>query len=315
MAAFEIGGTCVAPATRGKGLLEVPGTAVRMPFTVVNGSGEGPAVLFTGGVHGGEYPGIEAAMRLARELDPAVVRGVVVVIHPVSLPSFHARLQYLVPQDGKNLNRQFPGNALGTVSQRMAHAVMEVARRMDAWVDLHGGDIHEALVPFSIYSEVADAKVAATSRAMAHVYGIDYVVASDSVKGGTYSAAAAAGIPCILAEAGQVGRLDEESVQIHLRGCRNVLRRLGSLPGEPEPVAPVRPLTRFAWRFAGEDGCWYPSVALGDDVEEGQPVGVVRDYFGETLREYLAPATGVVLFLVTSLAMNAGDPLLAVGAQ
>jgi len=189
-----------------------------------------------------------------------------------------------------------------------------VARSVDAWVDLHGGDIHEALVPFTIYSDVAEPDVVARSRAMAAAYGIPNVIASASVKGGTYSAAAAAGVPAILAEAGQVGRLDEDCVAIHLKGCRNVLRSLGVLPGEPEPVEPVRALSRFEWRFAGQSGCWYPSVALGDTVEEGQPVGRVRDYFGETLQEYVAPASGIVLFLVTSLAMNEGDPLLAVGA-
>jgi predicted deacylase len=315
LSGFELSGVEVPGSTKASGFLDVPGTPVRMPFTAIAGTDGGPAALITGGVHGGEYPGIEAAMRLARELEPGQLRGTVVIIHPVSPPAFHARQQYVVPHDGKNLNRQFPGKALGTVSERMAWTVMEVARRVDAWVDLHGGDIHEALVPFTIYSDVADREVVAASRSMADVYGIHNVIASASVKGGTYSAAAAAGIPCILAEAGQVGQLDEDSVAVHLRGCRNVLRHLGCLRGKPDPVGPVRALRRFEWRFAEEDGCWYPSVGLGAQVQEGQPVGVVRDYFGNTLREYHAPTTGVVLFLVTSLAMNAGDPLLAVGAE
>jgi len=311
---FQVGAIEVSASTKASGFLDVPGTQVRMPITVIAGT-DGPTVLITGGVHGGEYAGIEAAMRLARELRPEGLRGTVVIIHPVSLPAFHARQQYVVPHDGKNLNRQFPGKAVGTVSERMAWAVMQVARRVDAWVDLHGGDIHEALVPFTIYSDVADREVVAASRSMADVYGIEYVVASASVKGGTYSAAAAAGIPCILAEAGQVGQLDEESVAVHLRGCRNVLHHLGCLDGEPDPVGPVRALRRFEWRFAGEDGCWYPAVHLGAEVQEGQPVGEVRDYFGNVLREYRAPTAGIVLFLVTSLAMNEGDPLLAVGAE
>jgi len=312
---FHLGETHAPTCSRAFGYLDVPGTAVRMPFTVVRGVEDGPLVLVTGGVHGGEYPGIEAAMRLGRQLEPELVRGTVVTVHPVSLPAFHARQQYVVPHDGKNLNRQFPGKARGTVSERMAWTLMEVARRANAWVDLHGGDIHEALVPFTIYSDVADQEVVAASRSMADVYGIENVIASASVKGGTYSAAAAEGISCILAEAGQVGRLDEESVAVHLHGCRNVLRHLGCLPGEPDAVGPVRALRRFEWRFAGEDGCWYPSVRLADEVEEGQPVGVVRDYFGNILREYHAPTAGIVLFLVTSLAMNEGDPLLAVGAE
>lgn len=314
MREFEIGDIRISGGKRASGYLDVPGAAARMPFTVVNGAEPGPTVLITGGVHGGEYPGIEAAMRLAQELRPEEVHGTVVVISPVSLSAFHARQQYVVPEDGKNLNRQFPGKALGTVSERMAWLVMGLARRVDAWVDLHGGDIHEALVPFTIYSDVGDEDVVAASSAMAWAYGIENVIASASVKGGTYSAASAAGVPCILAEAGQVGQLDEESVTVHVRGCHNVLSHLGCLADAPHPVGPVRVLRRFEWRFAEAAGCWYPLVGLGDEVQEGQPLGEVRDYFGTTLQECLAPTAGLVLFLVTSLAMNAGDPLLAVGA-
>ena len=305
----------VPQGAKESGFLEVPGTGVRMPLTVANGVQDGPRVLFTGGVHGGEYPGIEAVIRLARALDPRELRGTVVLVHLVSLPAFHARQQYVVPQDGKNLNRQFPGKAMGTVTERMAHVLMsEIAQRMDAWVDLHGGDIHEALVPFTIYSDVAEERVVSASRAMAEVYGIEYVVASASVKGGTYSAAANAGVPCILAEAGQLAQLDEAIVGIHLRGCRNVLKHLGCLSGDPEPVRRIQLLRSFDWLFSGQTACWYPAVEVGQRVEEGHVAGVVRDYFGATLEEYRAPATGVVLFLVTSLAINQGDPLLAVGA-
>lgn len=276
MTAFQVGRVSARRGTRATGYLTVPGASVRMPITLVHGRRDGPRLLVTGGVHGGEYPGIEAAIRLARTLNPDELRGTVVLVHPVSPLAFHARRQYVVPEDGKNLNRQFPGKIPGTVTERMAWVLMtEIAERMDAWVDLHGGDIHEALVPFCIYSDAADPDVVAASRAMAEVYGIEYVVVSAKVEGGTYAAAGAARIPCILAEAGQVGQLDEESVRTHLRGCHNVLRQLGCLPGDPDEVAQIRTLSTFAWRYAGEDGCWYPSVKLGEWVEAGQPVGEI----------------------------------------
>lgn len=212
---FRVGELVAAQGEKVTGFLSVPGTTVRMPMTLVHGAEPGPSVLITGGVHGGEYPGIEAAIRLAADLDPGHVRGRVVVIHIVSPLAFHARQQYVVPQDNKNPNRQFPGNARGTVTERMAHAIMsEVVPQVDAWVDLHGGDIHEALVPFTIYSDAAAPEVVAKSRALAEVYGIEYVVASNSVAGGTYGAAAAVEVPCILTEAGQVGQLDEENTLI-----------------------------------------------------------------------------------------------------
>lgn len=313
---YQVGSMTAKPGTKGAGFLEVPGTSVQMPMTVVNGGEPGPGVLITGGVHGGEYPPIEAAIRLARDLDPTRVCGQVVVIPIVNPLAFQARQQYLVPQDGKNLNRQFPGNASGTYSERMAYTIMtELVSKVDAWVDLHGGDIHEALVPFTIYSDSAAADVVSRSKTLAEVYGIEYVVASNSVKGATYGASAAAGVPCILAEAGQVGQLDEENTQIHLKGCWNVLRHLGVLPGDPDPVAPIKLLQNFSWLRAEQAGCWYPSSKIGDIVQAGQPVGVIKNYFGDSLAECHAPAAGAVLFLVTSLAVNEEDPLIGVGVE
>jgi predicted deacylase len=314
--AFVVAGLSAGAGAKVTGFIPVEGTSVQMPTTVVNGVEPGPTVLVTGGVHGGEYPGIQAAITLAGELDPARVRGQVIVVHIVSPLAFHARQQYVVPQDGKNLNRQFPGSKLGTVTERIAHTIMtEVASKATAWVDLHGGDIHEALVPFTIVSQGAAPAVRDAAWRMAEVYGIPYVVASDSVAGGTYGAAAAAGIPCILTEAGQCGQLDDADTQIHLRGLRNVLKLLGVIPGQPEPVAPVHKLEHFPWVRAGQAGCWYPAVKVGEQVAAGAPVGEIRDYFGKVLEAYTAPAAGVVMFVVTSLAINVDDPLVAIGAE
>src|SRR3712207_6962001 len=48
-------------------------------------------------------------------------------------------------------NRVFPGNPNGSYSEQMVHALVhEFVAHADAWLDLHGGDIPEALVPFGI---------------------------------------------------------------------------------------------------------------------------------------------------------------------
>jgi predicted deacylase len=296
-----------------RGLVPVPGTSIQLPITVAHGAEPGPTLLVTGGIHGGEYPGIEAAIGLACALDPADMRGSAIVVAVASPTAFQARMQYRVPEDGLNLNRQFPGSASGTVSQRLAAFIMtELAPRADAWVDMHGGDIHEDLEPFTIYS--AAPAVRARAARLAEVYGIRYLLESDSVRGATYGAAAAAGIPCILTEAGDVGQLDQECVEVHGRGLRNVLCELGILPGAPAPIGPTVLLRNNHWMTSEHTGCWYPAVQAGEQVTKGQPLGELRDYFGETLARVVAPADGVVLFRVTSLAIDAGDPLLAIGA-
>src|SRR5258708_35482395 len=160
-----MGGSGAEGGAKGRGFLVVPNTAVQIPIGVVNGAQEGPTLMVTAGIHGGEYPCIEAGIRFGREVDAAQVCGQILVSAPVSVNSFQARQAFVVPEDGKNLNRVFPGKATGTIAEQMAHTLMtEVVPHANAWVDLHGGDIPEALVPFSGIHEAKDPKVTDQSR-------------------------------------------------------------------------------------------------------------------------------------------------------
>jgi len=82
--------------------LEVSGTDVRMPVTVVCGVNDGATLLVTAEIHGGEYPSIEAAIRFAAELRPEDVSGRLIVLPLVSPEAFHARRQYVLsPRTGR----------------------------------------------------------------------------------------------------------------------------------------------------------------------------------------------------------------------
>jgi len=311
---LRVGDLTAPPRSKATGFLEVRGTTVRMPVTLVNGGGQGPTLLITAGIHGGEYPSIEATIRLAASLDPTEVSGQIILVPLVSPEAFHARTPYLCPADGKNVNRQFPGTALGTVSERIAHTVVaQAAKQADAWIDMHGGDIHEALVPVVGYLDEGDPGVQQRARAMAETFGIEHVIHPTDLPGTSFKTAVALRIPCIIAEAGQCGRLDEESVRILVRGCTNVARRLGILAGASDPPRLLTVFGSYPWIHAAHSGCWYPSVTVGEKLHCGQLVGVIKDYFGNPVAEYRAPADGMVLLLATSFAMNAGDPVFGLG--
>jgi len=314
---IRVGEVTAARGQRARGLIQAGvGTAakVEIPVVVINGTRPGKTVCITGGVHGAEYPGIEAAIRLSRSLTPDAVRGAVIVVPIVSVPSFQRRTIYVSPLDGKNINRFFPGNPAGTITEVVAATLFkEAVGQADALIDLHGGDMVEALIPFTIYYQTGQAPVDEVSRKMAEVYGIELVLRSVAMRGGSYQAAAVMGKPAILAEAGGQGILDEPSVQIHVRGVTNVLRSLGVLEGVPEvPRKPVE-LPQSAWLSADDGGMFYPAVKVGQQVEKGQVVGEFRDWFGDRLRTVESPAKGVILFLVTSPAISKGDPILSVG--
>jgi predicted deacylase len=291
---------------------------IELPCFEATGARDGPHLCLLGGVHGGEYSSIAAVVRFMQALDTSGLSGRVMAVPIVSMSSFRARTAFVVPEDGKNLNRCFPGSRDGTFADALAwHVFHELIEPSDALIDLHGGDMVEALEPFAIYDE---SPVEDRARALALAFGLPYVVRSATadapVSGTTSSAAAAAGIPAVIAEAGGCGLLDEDAVQLHLRGLANALRRLGMLPGMPSPPGPgMRSVGRFVWLHARRAGWWEPDVRAGDERPAGSCLGTVRDLFGDVVERIEAPEEGVVLFLTSSPAVAAGGLLLGLGAD
>jgi predicted deacylase len=132
----------------------------------------------------------------------------------------------------------------------------------------------------------------------------------------TSSAAARAGIPAIIAEAGGRGQLEEDAVRLLVQGLRNALRSVGMLPG---PVRPPRPDMRFVgsfvWLRCRDAGWWEATVGAGDEVAEGALLGRVLNLFGDVQEEITAPRDGVVLFLTTSASVGRDGLLLGLGAE
>ncbi|MCE5196131.1 MAG: succinylglutamate desuccinylase/aspartoacylase family protein [Negativicutes bacterium] len=310
---FKVANLSVEQGKKIQGFLKVYNSEVEMPITLINGAKPGKTVVITGGTHGGEYPGVETAIRLASQLNPDEVSGRIAIVHPVNVRAFLAKTQYVGPDDGKNLNRLFPGKATGTFSERIAYTITsELFSQADFYMDLHGGDIHEALVPFVLYSVAAKADVQKISEEAAAAMGIKYVVGSMSVTG-SFGSAAVSGIPGFLAEIGQCGLWSEEEVLVYLKGVKNVLRYLRVLSGEPKNLGSTVILPKMIGSAAEQTGCWYPAVKPGDLVVKGQKLGEIRDYFTNTLGEYFASQDATVLYVISSLAINIGDPIVAIG--
>ena len=309
-----VGPVQAAPGTRATGYvgLDVGGSTVAIPIVLVNGTRPGPRVAVTAGLHGCEYVSIAALRQVANGLDPADVSGCLVAVLVANPTAFAARSIYLNPLDGRNLNRAFPGRAAGTASERIANwIVREVMTGSDAFVDMHCGDMNEALVPFNKIEETGDPAIDDVARAMAAAYGLDYLVVGP-LPGSATTTATALGIPAVLGEVGGQGLWPAADVARHADGLRRVLGavELRSSAGDP-PAPAMRRFDSDIWLRSDVAGFWHVAVRPGDAVRAGQPVGEVQDPFGVVLQAVTAPADGTVLFIVSSLAMNAGDPLLA----
>ena len=297
--------------------LELAGYQV--PVVELTGAGDGPRLTVLAGVHGCEYAPMAAVRRWTRALAERDLRGSVRAVPVLNLPAFRARTPFVVPGDGKNLNRCFPGDPAGTVAQRLAHdAFTQLIVGSDALIDAHAGDMVEALEPFALYDAGASE---ARARELAEAYGLGYVIRQepgpDRVVGGTTSAAAAdIGIPAIIAESGQCGLVEPAAVDRHVRGLDRVLALLG-MAGDPAPGPPPAPtyLRRFLWLYATSAGWWEPAVRTGEPVAEGQLLGTVSTLDGaQVLQTLPAPSAGVPMFITSSPAVAAEGLLLGLGA-
>ena len=288
------------------------GNAVDIPYLEVTGAAPGPRLTVIAGIHGTEYASIEAVRTFAGGLDPATIAGQVTAVPVVNLPAFWARSPFVMPADGKNLNRSFPGDPAGGYTERYAHHVFRrFIAGSDYLLDLHAGDLPEALEPFALYEE---SPVETAARDLARAYGLRHVVrqsrAERTVGGSTSAAAADAGIPAITAESGQNGLVEPGAVDRHLTGLANVMRHLGLLKGEPSPAPPPCEHQGWHWIRTPVAGWWASAVPVGAQVAEGQLLGTVSALTGEQLHEVRAPAAGVPLFLTSSPAVLADGLLL-----
>jgi len=138
-----------------------------------------------------------------------------------------------------------------------------------------------------------------------------------TVAGSTSAAAAEAGIPAIIAEAGGCGLVEEHAVRLHVAGLNRVLAALGMTdlgPAGATELAEPTYLRHSIWPRCRQAGWWEPAVRPGDRVAQGQLLGTISSLDGATVLETItAQAAGVIMFLTSSPAVTADGLLLGLG--
>lgn len=297
------------------GYIAVPETTIKLPVTLINGKKEGKTVLITGGVHNAEYTGIETAIQLASEIQPDEITGCLILIHPVNTSGFENRTMSVVAEDGKNLNRIFPGNPNGTEGDKICHFLATAfLSQIDFYIDLHAGDGYENLTPYVYYLGAVAPEVVEQSKVMAQKVNVPYLVKSLTTTGGIYNYAGSCGIPSILIERGGEARWSEEEVNRYKADVKNVLRYLAVLSGavKDNEYKQVE-ISDVIYENASVNGCWYPHKKSGEVITKGEELGVIKDYFGKVLQRCTAKYDGLILYQVSSLCILKNEAMIVYG--
>jgi len=319
---LKVGDVSAARGTKVTGAIRIPDgvdKGVDIPVSVVHGKEPGKVLALVAGTHGYEYTSIVALQRLLPHFDPTRMKGSLIVVHMANPEAFYARRIY-TNADGKNLNRVYPGKKDGTLTERTADAITrEVIDQATHVIDMHSGDGNESLRPYSYWMTGTDPAVDAQSKELNLAYGLDHIVIDHDrpkdVKDSRYTAMTGIlrGKPSITTESGALGRTDQTSVDIHIRGVMSVINHLGILP------APSVRVTTPVWIDKSEvltspaTGVWEPVIDQKDAVVAGSLVGRVKDASGRVLAEVKAPFAGVMLYVVATPPITKGEPLGFVG--
>jgi predicted deacylase len=229
-----------------------------------------------------------------------------------------------VAEDGLDLARTCPGRPDGSITERVAHALSELIRAADDYIDLHTGGTALSVWPMTGYMLHHDPNVLERQRSMARAFNLPVIWGTDSqLNGRSLSVARDARVPAIYAEYLGGGRCSLAGVESYVRGCLNVMRCLGMLDAAPPPsdvqfvVEDPRPGAGHMQRCypSPADGHFEAVVELGQLVSVGQPLGCVVDPVGRGPHEILSTQTGRVLVLRTFPAVRRGDSLAVILEQ
>lgn len=254
----------------------------RIPLAVI-ANGNGPTVILEGGNHGDEYEGPIVISELIRDLDPGDVSGRLILMPAINVHAVVAG-QRTSPVDGLNLNRTFPGNPAGTITQQIsAFMVQEIFPRGNAFLDLHSGGSSLDLLPSAVVEPSSDPALMRKNIAAAQAFDAPATIVIPNLGDPRTATACAcsAGLITIGTEMGGGGTVSRDTLEICRRGVRNVLAHLGVIAPVPfEPRHGDRRILALpgarSYVYASGEGIFEPFHSLGSEVRAGEPAGRIH---------------------------------------
>ncbi|MES2977335.1 MAG: succinylglutamate desuccinylase/aspartoacylase family protein [Pseudomonadota bacterium] len=278
---------------RAEGFVRIPHSVSRsaygwlaMPIVRIR-RGDGPRVLMLAGNHGDEWEGQLALGKLIRSLQPEHITGTLVILPAANFPAVMAA-QRVSPIDEGNLNRSFPGDAAGTVTQQIAHWIEHVLLPgFDYSFDFHSGGSSLVYLPSTLAYRTPDPERMQAVIGLVKAFGapVSYIVGKPQSGGRSFTAASARqGVLSIATEVGGGNLVTPQSMALMEQGTQRLLHHVGLLTAAPKHAAPATRLTEVGgddyYVYASEAGLFEPLVEIGVQVQAGQPAA--RIHFAHT---------------------------------
>ena len=273
--------------------------SLMIPITVVKNGG-GPTMLFTGANHGDEYEGPVALWDLTHTIDANAISGRVIVVPGMNYPAFMAGKR-TSPIDGGNMNRVFPGDPSGTITEKIADYFQRTLLPLaDYVIDFHSGGKTMEFLPFCCAHVLEDKEQQSRCVAAMQAFNAPHSMMLLEIDADSMydTAAENMGKTFISTELGGGGTTTARTVGIAKKGIRNILRHAGISEGELEvdETLNLDMPDKSCYVFSESNGLLEPCVDLGARVKAGDLIGRVHNVerTGLAPTEYHAKIDGVI---------------------
>ena len=284
------------------------GNPISIPLIIAKGIYDGPTLGLTAVVHGNELNGIPVIQRLFSEIDINELRGTIIGVPVVNVPSFMRNTRRFT--DGVDLNHIMPGKKDGNVSQIYAFRFVDrLVKHFDYLIDLHTASFGG----INSYYIRADMEQEATNE-LALLQNADIIEHNPPSDGTLRGAADELGIPAITIEVGNPSVFQRRLIRGGVEGIHNVLCHLKMTEGELELTGKQTIICKSSyWLYTDRGGLLSLNVDLLDQFNAGQKIATLRDVFGKPLKEYHSPEAGTVIGKSVSPVNQSGGRILHLG--
>lgn len=286
------------------------GAPVQVPIMVAKGPEPGEVVGITAAVHGNELNGISVIQRLFRELEVSTLKGTIVGVPIINVPSFLRKQRRFI--DGSDLNHIMPGKENGNTSQIYAwRVVQKIIRSFDYLVDLHTAS-NGRINSYYIRADMSDEIV----RKMALLQNAQIIVHNPPNDGTLRGTANAMDIPAITLEVGNPNLFQKGMIRDGLTGIHNLLGYLGITDSEVEEQSEETVLCKKSyWIYTDIGGLLTVHPQVTEFVQKGEIIATLRNIFGDVIKEFPAPENGIVIGKSVNPVNQAGGRVLHLGVM
>lgn len=278
-------------------------TSIDLTVLVYRAKEDGPVLLLTGGLHGDEVNGVEIVRRMIEREMVIPKKGTVIAIPIVNIYGFIQNARGL--PDGKDINRSFPGAKGGSLAKLLAYTLMnEIIPEIDYGIDFHTGGASRANFP-----QIRCSFNLKKTKELARAFGAPVLMHSSLISKSFRSAAHKKGKEILVYETGESLRYDEYGIEEGIKGTSRLMKYLGMTDEAPAPNK-TKIFNASTWIRTKNAGLFISKTELGEEFNQRQVLGSIKDPYGDLNSRVLAPKDGMVIGLNNCPVVNKGDALI-----